>query len=62
MTIKRYITPTLELIEADMNEQLLAGSIATMTSDGLDGDNLILDGDGSDAADAMTRLFMEGDI
>ncbi|MBQ1486243.1 MAG: hypothetical protein IIZ44_07275 [Muribaculaceae bacterium] len=42
MTKKEYIRPAMELIEADTDQQLLAGSLTSVTTTGLDGNNLEL--------------------
>ena len=44
MTKKHYQKPTIEVMEADMEQQILAGSVKSLTTSGLD-DDLILPDD-----------------
>lgn len=47
MIKKEYQMPTMEVIEADMEEQILAGSVTSITSTGLDAEEgLVLPGEG----------------
>lgn len=46
MTKKEYQKPTMEIIEADMELQLLVGSLADVTTSGLGLEDLELDEDG----------------
>ena len=41
MTKKGYQKPVMEVIEADIEQQILAGSVTSVTTTGLDDDNLI---------------------
>ena len=41
MTKKHYQKPAIEVMEADMEQQILAGSVTNLTTSGLD-DDLIL--------------------
>ena len=41
MTKKEYQKPVMEILEADIEQQILAGSVTSVTSTGLD-DDLIL--------------------
>ncbi len=41
MTKKEYMKPVMEVIEADIEQQILAGSVTSVTTTGLD-DDLIL--------------------
>lgn len=41
MTKKEYQKPVMEVIEADIEQQILAGSVTSLTTSGLD-DDLIL--------------------
>lgn len=41
MTKKEYQKPVMEIIEADIEQQILAGSVTNLTTSGLD-DDLIL--------------------
>ena len=41
MTKKHYQKPAIEVMEADMEQQILAGSVKSLTTSGLD-DDLIL--------------------
>lgn len=42
MTKKEYQKPVMEVIEADIELQILAGSVTSLTTSGLDDDNLAL--------------------
>ena len=42
MTKKEYMKPAVEVLEADMEQQVLAGSVTEIITDGLDDDDLIL--------------------
>jgi hypothetical protein len=44
MTKKEYQKPVMEVIEADIEQQILAGSVTSLTTSGLD-DDLILPDD-----------------
>ena len=44
MTKKHYQKPAIEVMEADMEQQILAGSVKSVTTTGLD-DDLILPDD-----------------
>ena len=44
MTKKHYQKPAIEVMEADMEQQILAGSVKSLTTSGLD-DDLILPDD-----------------
>ena len=44
MTKKHYQKPAIEVIEADMEQQILAGSVTNLTTSGLD-DDLVLPDD-----------------
>ena len=44
MTKKNYHKPAIEVMEADMEQQILAGSVKSLTTSGLD-DDLILPDD-----------------
>ena len=44
MTKKEYQKPAIEVMEADMEQQILAGSVKSLTTSGLD-DDLILPDD-----------------
>ena len=44
MTKKEYQKPVMEIIEADIEQQILAGSVTNLTTSGLD-DDLILPDD-----------------
>ena len=44
MTKKHYQKPAIEVIKADMEQQILAGSVKSLTTSGLD-DDLILPDD-----------------
>ena len=47
MTKKEYMKPAMEVFEIDMNTQILAGSVASVSTTGLDvEDELILPGSG----------------
>ena len=47
MTKKEYMKPAMEVFEIDMNAQILAGSVASVTTTGLDvEDELVLPGSG----------------
>lgn len=46
MTKKEYQKPSMEIIEADMELQLLVGSLADVTTSGLGLEDLELDEDG----------------
>ena len=47
MTKKEYQKPVMEVIEADIEQQILAGSVTSVTTTGLDmGDELVLPPDG----------------
>ena len=52
MTKKEYLKPAMTVFEADVEEQILAGSVLTT---GLDGEDLKLDGTGDNWGDAMSR-------
>ena len=46
MTKKHYQKPAIEVMEADMEQQILAGSVKSLTTSGLDDeDDLILPDD-----------------
>ena len=38
MTKKEYMKPVMEVIEADIEQQILAGSVTSLTTSGLDDD------------------------
>ena len=40
MTKKEYMKPVMEVIEADIEQQILAGSVASVTTTGLGDDNI----------------------
>ena len=40
MTKKEYMKPVMEVIEADIEQQILAGSVAGVTTTGLGDDNI----------------------
>ena len=42
MTKKEYQKPVMEVIEADIEQQILAGSVTSLTTSVLDDDNLAL--------------------
>ena len=44
MTKKEYQKPVMEILEADIEQQILAGSVTSLTTSGLD-DDLILPDD-----------------
>ena len=47
MTKKEYMKPAMEVFEIDMNAQILAGSVGSVTTTGLDvEDELVLPGSG----------------
>ena len=47
MIKKEYLKPAMEVFEIDMNVQILAGSVASVTTTGLDvEDELVLPGSG----------------
>ena len=47
MTKKEYMKPAMEVFEIDMNTQILAGSVASVSTTGLDvEDELVLPGSG----------------
>ena len=52
MTKKDYLKPAMTVFEADVEEQILAGSVLT---NGLGGDDLDLDGTGDSWEEAMSR-------
>ena len=56
MTKKEYMKPVMEVIEADIEQQILAGSVAGVTTTGL-GDENIDKGEtpGDSWDDAMSR-------
>ena len=45
MTKKEYLKPVMEVIEADIEQQILAGSVTSVTSTGLDDDLALPDGE-----------------
>ena len=50
MIKKVYLKPETELSEGDLDQQILAGSVTSIQTDGLDeNDNLIYDADNSDS-------------
>ena len=47
MTKKEYMKPTIEVVDVDMDIQILAGSVTSITTTGLDvEDELVLPGSG----------------
>ena len=42
---QEYQKPVMEVIEADIEQQILAGSVTSLTTSGLDDDNLALPDD-----------------
>ena len=49
MIKKRYQKPTIEVTEADVEQQILAGSLTSVKSSGLhDEDDLLYDDEGGD--------------
>ena len=42
---QEYQKPVMEVIEADIEQQILAGSVTSLTTSGLDDDNLVLPDD-----------------
>jgi len=49
MIKKRYQKPTIEVTEADVEQQILAGSLTSVNSIGLDDENdLLYDDEGGD--------------
>jgi hypothetical protein len=42
MKKKEYLQPTMDVVEIDMNAQILAGSVTSVTTTGLGDDNLEL--------------------
>ena len=47
MTKKEYMKPAMEVFDIDMNTQILAGSVASVSTTGLDvEDELVLPGSG----------------
>lgn len=49
MTKKEYMKPMMELIEADTDQQHLAGSLKSVTTTGLDNTNLELSDESGDS-------------
>ena len=50
MIKKVYLKPETELSEGDLDQQILAGSVTSIQTDGLgENDNLIYDADNSDS-------------
>ena len=47
MTKKEYQKPVMEVIEADIEQQILAGSLTSVSSTGLDDDLVLPDEDKS---------------
>ena len=47
MTKKHYQKPVIEVMEADMEQQILAGSVTSVTTTGLDDDLVLPDEDKS---------------
>ena len=45
MTKKEYQKPVMEVIEADIEQQILAGSVTNLTTSGLDDDLVLPDGE-----------------
>ena len=46
MTKKEYQKPAMEVEDIDMNAQILAGSVTSVSTTGLDDDDLALPGEG----------------
>jgi hypothetical protein len=44
MKKKEYIQPAMEVVEIDMNAQILAGSVTSVTTTGLDDEEIELPG------------------
>ena len=56
MTKKEYMKPVMEVIEADIEQQILAGSVAGVTTTGLGDDNIDKgETPGDSWGDAMSR-------
>ena len=56
MTQKAYMKPVMEVIEADIEQQILAGSVASVTTTGLGDDNIDKgETPGDSWGDAMSR-------
>ena len=56
MTKKAYMKPVMEVIEADIEQQILAGSVAGVTTTGLGDDNIDKgETPGDSWGDAMSR-------
>ena len=45
MIKKEYMKPVMKVIEADIEQQILAGSVTSLTTSGLDDDDLTLPDD-----------------
>ena len=45
MTKKEYQKPVMEILEADIEQQILAGSVTSLTTSGLDDDLILPDGE-----------------
>ena len=45
MKKKEYLQPTMEVVEIDMNAQILAGSVTSVTTTGLDDELVLPSGD-----------------
>ena len=56
MTKKAYMKPAMEVLETDVEQQILAGSVTSVTSTGLDDDNIGKgETPGDSWGDAMSR-------
>ena len=56
MTKKAYMKPAMEVLETDVEQQILAGSVAGVTTTGLDDDNIDKgETPGDSWGDAMSR-------
>ena len=57
MTKKEYQKPVMEILEADIEQQILAGSVTSLTTSGLDDDLILPDGEEPKSGDVWEEAW-----
>ena len=57
MTKKHYQKPAIEVMEADMEQQILAGSVKSLTTSGLDDDLALPDNEEPKSGDVWEEAW-----
>ena len=57
MTKKEYMKPVMKVIEADIEQQILAGSVTSLTTSGLDDDLALPDNEEPKSGDVWEEAW-----